>query len=77
MTLRIYINIFGNRYPRAYIFIQNKEVVSLLLMKTGEVITKHNIQMPEIKTTGVYTISIKIYSNISSNLQLQVVPLLT
>nr|YP_010337610.1 ribosomal protein L9 [Dixoniella grisea]UNJ17195.1 ribosomal protein L9 [Dixoniella grisea] len=57
--------------------VSDKEIASLLLMKTGEVINKQNISIPEIKTTGIYNIIVQLYPSIISNLQLQVIPFIT
>nr|YP_010986108.1 ribosomal protein L9 [Polyopes affinis]WOL37026.1 ribosomal protein L9 [Polyopes affinis] len=55
--------------------INDKEIVEEILKFTGIKLDKKQIQIPEIKTAGIYPIRIQILDNISVNMKLQVLPI--
>nr|YP_010338552.1 ribosomal protein L9 [Rhodaphanes brevistipitata]UNJ18502.1 ribosomal protein L9 [Rhodaphanes brevistipitata] len=55
--------------------ITDREIASVLLQKIGQDINKKQIEIPDIKTTGKYSIEIKLNANISAILDLYILPI--
>nr|YP_009402673.1 50S ribosomal protein L9 [Compsopogon caeruleus]ARX96029.1 50S ribosomal protein L9 [Compsopogon caeruleus] len=54
--------------------VTDKEIIDLLLKAIGEIIDKKYIEIPNIKTIGLYTINIKLHKDITQEVSLQVIP---
>nr|YP_010338806.1 ribosomal protein L9 [Glaucosphaera vacuolata]UNJ18756.1 ribosomal protein L9 [Glaucosphaera vacuolata] len=54
--------------------VSDKEVASLITAKTGELIPKQNIQCPEIKNTGVFSILVNLHPSVTASIKLQIIP---
>nr|YP_010925863.1 chloroplast 50S ribosomal protein L9 [Neoporphyra seriata]WKD84095.1 chloroplast 50S ribosomal protein L9 [Neoporphyra seriata] len=59
-------NIFGS--------VTEKEIAQIIKDATNIDIEKQNIFLPEIKTVGIYNIEIKLFNQVSANIQLKVLP---
>nr|YP_010337332.1 ribosomal protein L9 [Pulvinaster venetus]UNJ16917.1 ribosomal protein L9 [Pulvinaster venetus] len=52
----------------------DKEISELIFKATGESIDKKYINVPNIKTTGIYEITVKLHQDITGQILLQVIP---
>nr|QCI04446.1 ribosomal protein L9 [Antithamnion hubbsii] len=54
--------------------VNEKEIINIIFHKTGYKLEKKQIEIPEIKTIGLFTISISLFEKETSNLILQIIP---
>lgn len=54
--------------------VTEKEIAQIIKNATNIDIEKQNIFLPEINTVGIYNIEIKLLSQVTANVQLQVLP---
>lgn len=54
--------------------VTEKEIIEKIVQTTGVSLDKRNIELPVIKTIGIYKINIKIANDINTNLILQILP---
>nr|YP_010204071.1 ribosomal protein L9 [Ahnfeltia fastigiata]UAT97633.1 ribosomal protein L9 [Ahnfeltia fastigiata]UAT97837.1 ribosomal protein L9 [Ahnfeltia fastigiata] len=54
--------------------VTEKEIIEQILLYTGENIEKKQIQIPEIKEIGIYTMMITIIDQVTVTLKLQILP---
>nr|NP_053944.1 ribosomal protein L9 [Porphyra purpurea]P51334.1 RecName: Full=Large ribosomal subunit protein bL9c; AltName: Full=50S ribosomal protein L9, chloroplastic [Porphyra purpurea]AAC08220.1 50S ribosomal protein L9 [Porphyra purpurea] len=54
--------------------VTEKEISQIIKNTTNVDIDKQNILIPEIKTIGLYNIEIKLFNQVTANIQLQVLP---
>lgn len=50
------------------------EVAELIQARTNQTVDRREITMPDIKTVGTYDVTIKLHSEVSATIKLQVVP---
>lgn len=55
--------------------ITEKEIIEKIYLYTGEQIEKKQIIIPSMKEVGIYNLQVKILNHISTNHQIQVLPL--
>ena len=54
--------------------VTEKEVAQIIKNTTSIEIDRQNILLPEIKTIGIYNIDIKLFTQVTANIQIQVLP---
>lgn len=59
-------NIFGS--------VNEKEIIQLITKQIGCTLDKSQIDLPDIKSIGIYTININLLDNIQTSIQLQILP---
>lgn len=59
-------NIFGS--------VNEKEIIQIIANQIGFTLEKNQINLPEIKSLGVYKINIVLLNNIQTTIQLQILP---
>ncbi len=54
--------------------INEKEIINTIFNKTGYRLEKKQISIPDIKTTGIFTIIISLFDKETCNLMIQIIP---
>ena len=76
ITRIVKINIMKKLGDKQQIFgrISEKDIVAEIFNSTGELIDKKQIELPDIKTIGVYNITVQLADDIYNTLKLYVLP---
>jgi len=54
--------------------VTDREVAAAILEATGQEVDRRNIEVPEIRQTGSYTVELKLHPEVIAEIQIQVVP---